>query len=178
MRWKSATDPGFELPNPLARIAFTPDVTRLDVEPLQGSKFDGKAVIVEIFGTWCPNCNDHAPALVELHRKYNRQGLEILGLAYEYGFDREYKERRVREFKKRHGVDFDIVIADSTLEELATEGLGGLGPIQGVPVTIFLNRDYTVHAIYSGFSGPATGEAHDRAKARFEKLTAEILDAI
>ena len=106
------------------------------------------------------------------------QRLEILGLAYEYGDDPESKQRRVREFKKKHGIEWDIVIADSTLDELAFEGLAGLTPIEGVPVTIFLNRDGTVHAIYSGFSGPATGEAHRKANAQFEKLTAEILDGL
>jgi hypothetical protein len=55
-----------------------------------------------------------------------------------------------------------------------------MGPTsaKGVPVTIFLNRDGTVHAIYRGFSGPATGEAHRKAKAEFERLTAEILDGL
>jgi len=68
------------------------------------------------------------------------------------------------------------VITDSTLEELALEGLAGLTPIERVPVTIFLNRDHTVRATYSGFSGPATGESHGKAKAQLEKLTAEILN--
>ena len=174
----AARDEDFQIPDPLARVEFTPDVKRLDLEPLQDAKFDGKGVIVEIFGTWCPNCNDHAPVLVDLYQKYQPHGLEILGLAYEYGFDAEYKERRVREFKKRHGAEWDIVIADSTLEELAMEGLDGLSPIEGVPVTIFLNRDGTVHAVYSGFSGPATGEAHQQAEALFEKLTVEILNGL
>ena len=98
-------DDDFEMPDPLDRVAFTPDEQRLELEPLRDSKFDGKGVIVQLFGTWCPNCNDHAPALVELYRDYRAQGLEILGLAYEYGNDLEYKQRRVREFKKKHGVE-------------------------------------------------------------------------
>ncbi|HXV60179.1 MAG TPA: TlpA disulfide reductase family protein, partial [Vicinamibacteria bacterium] len=171
-------DDDFEVPDPLERVAFVPDEQRLELEPLHDSIFDGKPVIVEIFGTWCPNCNDHAPVLVDLHRKYRSEGLEILGLAYEYGEDLEYKQRRVREFKKKHGIEWEIVITDATLEDLASEGLAGLSPIEGVPVTIFLNRDRTVHAVYSGFSGPATGEAHSKAKAELEKLTAEILEGL
>ncbi|MEE8217406.1 MAG: TlpA disulfide reductase family protein, partial [Vicinamibacteria bacterium] len=120
----------------------------------------------------------HAPVLVDLYREYGPQGLEILGLAYEYTDDQGYAERRVREFKEKHGVEWDVVIADSTLEELASEGLAGLTPIEGVPVTIFVNPDGTVHAVYTGFSGPATGAAHLQAKAQFQKLTTEILDGI
>ena len=81
----------------------------------------------------------------------------------------------VREFKEKHGVEWDVVIADKTLEDLADEGLAGLSPIEGVPVTIFVKPDGTFHAVYTGFSGPATGAAHQEAKAQFRRLTKEIL---
>ncbi len=165
----------FDIPDPLDRVRLKPEASRLDLETLRDPKYAGKAVIVELFGTWCPNCNDHAPVLVDLYREYGPQGLEILGLAYEYADSKERAERRVREFKAKHGVEWDVVIADSTLEKLADEGLAGLSPIEGVPVTIFVNPDGTVHAVYTGFSGPATGAAHQEAKAQFRKLTAEIL---
>jgi hypothetical protein len=113
--------------------------------------------------------------LVDLYREYGPQGLEILGLAYEYTDDKGYAERRVREFKEKHGVEWDVVIADSTLEELAAEGLAGLSPIEGVPVTIFVKLDGTVHAVCTCFSGPATGAAPEEARAQFRKLTTEIL---
>ena len=168
----------FHIPDPLARVRPQSETSRLDLEALRDPKYTGKAVIVELFGTWCPNCNDHAPLLVDLYREYGPQGLEILGLAFEYTESREQAERRVREFKKKHGVEWDVVIADSTLEELANEGLAGLSPIEGVPVTIFVNPDGTVHAVYTGFSGPATGAAHREARAQFEKLAEEILDGV
>ena len=168
----------FDIPDPLDRVRLKPEASRLELAPLRDPKYAGKAVIVELFGTWCPNCNDHAPLLVDLYREYGPQGLEILGLAYEYADSRDYAERRVREFKEKHGVEWDVVIADSTLEELADEGLAGLSSIEGVPVTIFVNPDRTVHAVYTGFSGPATGAAHRKAKAQFRKLTAELLDGI
>ena len=49
--------------------------------------------------------------------------------------------------------------------------------IEGVPVTIFLNRDRTVQAVYAGFLGPAAGEAHMEAVATFRELTRQILDS-
>ena len=165
----------FDMPDPLARVRPKSEASRLDLEALRDPRYTGKAVIVELFGTWCPNCNDHAPLLVDLYREYGPQGLEILGLAYEYTDSLDSAERRVREFKEKHGVDWDVVIADSTLEKLANEGLAGLSPIEGVPVTIFVNPDGTVHAVYTGFSGPATGAAHEEAKAQFRRLTEEIL---
>jgi thiol-disulfide isomerase/thioredoxin len=177
-RFVAERDDDLEMPDPLGRVPFSRDEQRLELEALRDPRFTGKPVIVEIFGTWCPNCNDHAPVLAELYRSYRARGLEILGVAYEDSSEPGYKKRRVQEFKKKHGIEWDVVIADSTLEDLAQEGWAGLTPIEGVPVTIFLNPDHTVHAIYSGFSGPATGKLHQEAKAQFEKLTAEILSSL
>ena len=166
----------FEVIDPLARVRYTSGGGKLDLPALGEPKYAGKAVIVQIFATWCPNCGDHAPVLAELYKAHNDQGLEILGLAFEYTDDPQYNERRVQEFRARHGVEWDIVIPDSRLEDIALDGLAGLSPIEGVPVTVFLNRDHTVHAVYTGFSGPAAGKAHEEAIARFRQLTREILE--
>jgi len=165
----------FDAPDPLDRVRLLPGRDTLDLEHLGNAPYAGKPVIVEIFGTWCPNCNDHTPALVELYERHHDAGLEILGLAFEYTADQQYKEQRVREFVRRHGVQWEIVIIDWSLRDLAEEGFGGLTNIDGVPVTIFVNRDGTVHAVYTGFTGPATGDAHLAAKEQLDRLTREII---
>ena len=42
-------------------------------------QFAGKPLIVDIFGTWCPNCHDEAPVLEKLYQKYKDQGLADCG---------------------------------------------------------------------------------------------------
>lgn len=168
-------DPEFEVPSPLGRIAFSGGDS-FPIEALEADRFDGKAVIVEVFGTWCPNCNDITPILVELYDAHRDDGLEILGLAFEFGYDDAYKLRRIEAFRARHGIHWEIELADTSLEAVATDGLYGLAPLEGVPVTIFLNRDRTVRAVYAGISGPATGDAYDTARDELFRLTAEILD--
>jgi thiol-disulfide isomerase/thioredoxin len=166
------------LPDPLGRVRPIGEDRRLDLEPLRDPKYAGKAVIVDIFGTWCPNCNAQTPLLTELYRRHHDDGLEILGLAYEYTDNLEFKQRRIQAFRERHGVEWEIVIAESSLDALAIEGGLGLSPIAGVPITVFVNRDGTVHAVYTGFSGPATGEAYVQLKADFARLTGEIVDGL
>jgi hypothetical protein len=46
-------------------------------------RFQGKVVIVGIGGSWCPNCHDETPFLVELYKKYKSRGLEIVALSFE-----------------------------------------------------------------------------------------------
>ena len=47
---------------------------------LSDEKFKGKAVIVQLMGSWCPNCMDESRYFNELYRLYKVQGLEIVAL--------------------------------------------------------------------------------------------------
>lgn len=165
----------FDVVDPLQRVRVTSAEKRLDLPALMDSRYAGKAVIVEIFGTWCSNCNDLAPLLADLSRQYRRKGLEILGIDYEISQDASYGRERVEAYKAHHGIDWDVLIASGTPDELFAGGPATLSPIGGVPVTVFFNRDRTVRAIYTGFSGPATGPAHQRSTAVFRRLTEEIV---
>lgn len=160
------------LPDPLEQVRAKEGVT---LPLLRDPGYRGKAVIVEIFGTWCPNCNDLAPVLARIHREHRDRGLEVLGLAYEAIEDADYVERRFREYRSRHGIDWKIVLA-GTVDDLGEGEPSWLSGVAGVPVLAFVGRDGNVRATYAGFSGPATGEAHVRAVAVLEKLAADILE--
>jgi thiol-disulfide isomerase/thioredoxin len=165
----------FDVVDPLQRVRVTSAEKRLDLAPLLNSRYAGKAVIVELFGTWCSNCNDLAPLLAELYTTHHAEGLEILSVAYEISADETYVRERVAEYKAAHGVLWEVMIPSAPPEELLSAGPARLSSISGVPVTLFFNRDRTVRAIYTGFSGPATGASHERAAATFRQLTKEIL---
>jgi thiol-disulfide isomerase/thioredoxin len=167
----------FDVVDPLQRVRVTSFERRLDLAPLLSPRYAGKAVIVELFGTWCSNCNDLAPLLAELDKKYRAAGLEVLSFAFELSADEGFVRERVAEYKAAHGVEWDVITPTATLQELLAVGPAQLSSISGVPVTLFFNRDRTVRAIYTGFSGPATGASHQRAAATFRRLTNEILDS-
>lgn len=165
----------FEVIDPLQRVRVTSTAKRLDFAPLLSPRYAGKPVIVELFGTWCANCNDLAPLLAELYAAHHAEGLEILSVAFELSADEDYVRDRVAEYKAAHRVEWDVMIPAEPPEKLLAVGPARLSPISGVPVTLFFNRDRTVRAIYSGFWGPATGTTHEKAVATFRQLTKEIL---
>lgn len=167
----------FDVVDPLQQVRVTSASRRVDFEPLLDPKYTGKAAILEIFGTWCPNCNDLAPLLTELYRSHHDEGLEMLGVAYEVSDSEEANQLRLDAYRAKHGLEWEVVIADTATEDLFASSPVSLSPIEGVPVTIFLNRDRTIHAIYAGFRGPATGAAHQETVERFRSLTREILDS-
>jgi thiol-disulfide isomerase/thioredoxin len=167
----------FDVLDPLARVRVTSVEKRLDFGPLLNPRYAGKPVIVELFGTWCANCNDLAPLLAELYAAHHAEGLEILSVAFELSADEDYVRQRVAEYKAAHGVEWEVLIPAAPPAQLLSARPARLSAISGVPVTLFFNRDRTVHAIYSGFSGPATGATHQKTMRTFRQLTKEILDS-
>ncbi len=138
-------------------------------------RFDGKVVLVNIFGSWCPNCNDKAPLLAQWYRDYRDRGLEIVGLAYEYSGDRERDRRYVGKFAERHGVEFPLLLAGTSDKRQAASTLPDLTAVIAFPTSIFIGRDGKVRRIHSGFSGPGTGRHYDDLVAELEGLIQELL---
>ena len=139
------------------------------------AQFKDKAVIVDIFGTWCPNCHDEAPILDQLYRKYHSQGLEIVGLAYEYMDDNARNLRQIGIYRAKYGLTFPILLAGTTAEGQIEKTLPQLVNFGAYPTTIFLDRDGRVHAIHAGFAGPSTGDKYQEVQQRMDRLTREIL---
>ena len=167
----------FDAVDPLRQVQVISAAKQLDFAPLVSPRYAGKAVILEIFGTWCSNCNDLAPLLTELAREHREAGLAMLGVAFEISDDEAFNRDRLAAYRAKHGLDWEVIFASESPDEAFSVGPAQLSSITGVPVTIFLNRDRTIHAIYTGFRGPATGAAHLDTAATFRRLTKEILQS-
>jgi thiol-disulfide isomerase/thioredoxin len=161
--------------NPTGPFAFT--LPGVDGKPvsLSDERFHGKVVIVDIFGTWCPNCHDETPFLVDLYKKYRKDGLEIVALAYEYTPDSERNVRQIDIYRKKYGIEFPILMAGTTNEGEIARTLPQLVNFGAYPTTIFVGRDGRVRKIHAGFSGPATGDRFPAVKKEFEDLVRELL---
>ncbi len=166
---------GFALPDGFTQTKLVGESKRLELPALDDPRFAGKAVIVEVFGSWCPNCHDAAATLADLQRRHGAKGLALLGVAFELFEDAERSQRQVDHFTKRHGLDWKVVVAGLSDKKQASKALPQLDRLRSYPTTIFVDRDRTVRAIHTGFNGPATGAEHTHLKAEFERLTLEIL---
>ena len=150
------------------RFAFSfPDLDGnvvADTDP----RFSGKVVLVDIFGTWCPNCNDYAPLLAKWDERYRDRGLEIVGLAFEMTGDVERDRTFVRRYAERHGLKFPLLLGGTSGKTDAAAALPSLDVVASYPTTVFVGRDGKVHRIHSGFAGPATGKHHEAMVAEME----------
>lgn len=142
---------------------------------LDGDRFGGKVRVIEVFGSWCPNCHDHGAYMAELHARYADKGLQVVGVAFEHAGDFARSVRQVKAFVARHGASFPILIGGLSNKQKATASLSLLDRVRSFPTTIFVDKSGKVRGIYQGWSGPATGEAHRRLRQRFEALIDDML---
>jgi len=141
-------------------------------------RFKDKVVIVAITGSWCPNCHDEAPFLMELYRKYHSRGFEIVALDFEE--PEQLKDLgRLRAFIKKYGIEYTYLIAGQP-EELEAK-IPQAQNLNSWPTTFFLGRDGKVRAIHAGFAAPATGSFNVALKRdvaeRVEQLLSEDAEA-
>jgi thiol-disulfide isomerase/thioredoxin len=139
------------------------------------ARFQGKVVLVDIFGSWCPTCHEAAPALVRLYRKYHARGLEIVGLAYEVTGDSAIDARQVRRYRDKFHIPFPLLLAGINDTDAAGETLPQLHGFTSFPTTVFLGRDGRVRLVRAGFYGPATGAQHEHLLAAMEREVERLL---
>ncbi len=158
------------------RIDFSfPDLQGNPVK-LSDERFKNQVVILQIFGTWCPNCMDETKFLSQWYSENHARGVEILGLAYERKSDFDYASRRVIKMKEKLNIPYDFVIAGINDKDEAAKTLPMLNRVLAFPTTILIGKDGTVKHIYTGFEGPGTGIYHERFKDRFNQLINELLN--
>ena len=139
-------------------------------------RFRNRVVILQIFGTWCPNCMDETKFLSQWYLENHDRGVEILGLAYERKNDFSYASGRVKKMVERMNVPYDFVIAGINDKVKAAETLPMLNKVIAFPTTIFIGKDGKVKHIRAGFEGPGTGVYHERFKERFNQILNELLN--
>jgi thiol-disulfide isomerase/thioredoxin len=106
------------------------------------SDFKGKVVLLDFYATWCDPCRRETPHLVELHQKYQSQGLEIIGL--NVGGENDYGQ--VPEYKQAFGIQYPLGIPE---DELVEQLLGENG---NIPQTFVINRQGQLIRHLVGFS--------------------------
>jgi len=161
--------------NPDEKITFSfPNLEKKTVS-LSDKRFENKPVIIQVMGSWCPNCMDETAYLAQVYKQYSGKGLEIVALAYERTDDFEKARRNVSRLKTRFNADYEFLITGLTGSAKASESLPFLNKISAFPTTIVLDRKHRVKSIYTGFSGPATGKAYEQYKLKTESMIKQLL---
>ncbi|HET6253163.1 MAG TPA: TlpA disulfide reductase family protein [Puia sp.] len=183
--WSAVKDPTAHLEDQYAITKWKNDVPLaftfkdLDGQPVSFSdrRFKGKVVLLQIMGSWCPNCMDETQFLSKFYDEYRSKGVEIVSLAYERSTDFERSQKAVRAFKQRFDVKYPMLITGVTVTDpqRAAKTLPQLDDIHDFPTTIFVGKSGKIERIHTGFSGPGTGEHYEEQKKEFNDVVNKML---
>jgi len=183
--WTAVKDENAKLPDAYSLTALKPGFKKLaftfnDINgnkvSLDDERFKNKVVIVQIMGSWCPNCMDETAYLVNYYKKYQPKGVEIVGLAYERTTNFARSQKALQQLKDRFNITYPILITGYTpAKGEAAKSLPMMEKVLGFPTTIIIDKKGDVRKIHTGFSGPGTGEHYIEFITEFEKLTDDLL---
>jgi peroxiredoxin len=143
---------------------------------LTDARFKNKVVVVQLMGSWCPNCMDETKFLSDFYNGQKKKDVEIISLAYELSTDFHRSSLSLRKFKDRFGVQYPMLItgARSVDAEKAAKTLPQLTDIKYFPTTIFIDKKGKVRKVHNGFYGPGAKEYHDAYKKEFFEMIEEL----
>ncbi len=141
----SQQEPAFSLPN-----------LNGETVSLKDDRYKDKVVLIQVLGSWCPNCLDESRFYSKMYNKYREQGLEIIGLAYESETDTTKALAKLKQYAGELGIEYEILLAGRASKKAASADFPMLSGITSFPTTIFLNRSGQIAKVHTGFNGPAT----------------------
>ena len=126
---------------------------------------DTPPMVVDIMGTWCPNCMDEARLIQSL--RDDHPDVPVVSLAYERSEGKQALDR-IASFAKGMGIGWDVLHAGPASKSHASNQFPCLDGVKSFPTTIFWGGPSDV-VVHSGFKGPATGEGYDEERLFFEQ---------
>ncbi len=184
--WTAQKNEKASIPDTLSAVYLKPGEDSLhfrfpdldsNMVSISDDRFRDKVVIVQIMGSWCPNCMDETAFLSEYYKANKKRGIEIVALAYEYSTDFSRSQKSLRKFQQRFQITYPMLITGvRTIDSLRTEKtLPEITRIKMFPTTLFIGRDGKMKKAHTGFNGPATGVHYEAFKKDFYNTVDELL---
>ncbi|WP_448701023.1 TlpA disulfide reductase family protein [Mucilaginibacter sp. AW1-3] len=183
--WWAMKNENAKLPDAYSLTALKPGYKKIEFTftdlsgkriSLSDQRFKNKVVILQMMGSWCPNCMDETAYMVNFYKKYHHKGVEVVGLAYERSTDYDRSRKSLEQLKKRFNIPYPILITGYTLDKKETaKSLPMLANFIAFPTTIIIDKKGDVRKIHTGFSGPGTGNYYAEFINEFEKLNDDLL---
>jgi peroxiredoxin len=120
-------------------LRTVPDLSFTDLHgsAIHTADYKNKVVLVNFWAAWCVPCAEEVPQFVALQKKYQRQGLQVIG----FSVDDDAQE--LQSFYREYQVNYPVVPSDVKLAE-------AFGGVLGLPTTFLIGRDSRIHTKHNG----------------------------
>ena len=148
-----------------ALFPFEFSLPNLKGEAITSRSYEGKVLIVDVWGTWCPPCRKEIPHFVALHQKFRDKGFDIVGINYERTESPEEGRKLIVDYAAANNIAYNCVIGDESTQQK-------IPAFQGFPTTLFIDRQGRVRAKMVGYHD------YDDLEAMVEVLLAETMSSV
>lgn len=152
-------------------VDFNGEISTLDAEQLED-----QVTIIQIFGSWCPNCYDEHLFYKELYADYHDRGLNIIPIAFERTNDFAKNVAAVQNQFEEIGIQYPAYIGGKANKTVASEKFPMLNKIISFPTSIYLDKKGKVRKIHTGFYGPGTGVYYESYTRETRIFLEQLLD--
>ena len=120
----------------------------LDGNTVTLEQMRGRVVLLNFWGTWCGPCRKEIPDFINLMKKYNQDGLEIIGVTLTSG-----PPENIRAFADKWGINYKLLTDIKGNETQTVTALYGQATgkrITGIPTTFIIDRQGIIQKRYVG----------------------------
>ena len=135
-----------------ASYPFDFELTSVDGETVSKSDFEGKVLVVDIWGTWCPPCQKEVPHFIELQKELSEQGFQVVGINYENGDENEMIDT-INAFTEQIPINYPLLLGTQEVQEQIPD-------FSGFPTTIFIDRQGVVRRTVLSYHSTAELRAY------------------
>jgi len=139
------------------------------------SYFQGKPTVVQLLGSWCPNCLDESQYIQSMISSGRFKGVRFIGVSFENGKTPKDKIKRIKAFKNRLSLTYPVFLGGEATVEEASRIFHQLNGVFSFPTTLFLDKKGRIIEVHSGFDGPATGVHYEALKQKTEGLLLNLM---
>jgi peroxiredoxin len=119
--------------------AAAPELSLTDLrgDALHTANYKGKVVLVNFWAAWCTPCAEEVPQFIALQKKYQDQGLQVIG------FSVEDDATELRNFYHKYQMNYPVIPSDLKIAD-------AFGGVLGLPTTFVIGRDSKIHGKHNG----------------------------
>lgn len=110
-----------------------------DGATVNSSAYQGKAMLINFFATWCPPCRKEIPDFIKLQTEYGPKGFTVIGISTDQG-----GSSLVDKFAQKMEINYPVLMSNS-------ETPRAFGGILGIPTSFLVNKEGNVVKRYDGY---------------------------
>ena len=169
-------NPDFKVQYPKASDILVSEDTHLSfkVKSLNNAlyQYDSRQIkkvqIVQIFGSWCPNCQDETRFLASWYPQHQDQ-VDLIALAFERSSSEVMAIKNIKKSLAKLKPPYAFFLATSDSQEEVSSIIPQVKKLTAYPTTFILDKTGKTRYVHVGFNGPQTGHHYDQFVKEFEK---------